>query len=125
MAALGVRSAFGMAVLCGCALAASVSTSGNAHAQVSSVSAWDAADFRIWGYVPNWTTPEQIASFSTNGTYDHVSDVLYFGGVQPKADGSLHYWYGSSTRNAVAHLAALKSHATTHGFRLHSSMFTV
>lgn len=124
MAALGLRSVFGLAVLCGSLCATAVLPTGTAQAQVSSVSAWEAADFRIWGYVPNWTTPEQIAGFATNGAYDHVSDVLYFGGVQPKADGTLHYWYANSTRNAVAHLEALTSHAETYGFNLHSSMFT-
>lgn len=120
MATLGVRSAFGLAVLCGGVLAAGVSTVGRAQAQVSSVSSWDAADFRIWGYIPNWTSQTQINSFATSGVYDHVSDVLYFGGVQPKADGSLYY---ASTANS--HLTALKSHAASKGFRLHSSMFTV
>ena len=26
------------------------------HAQQASVSAWDAADFRVWAYIPYWTT---------------------------------------------------------------------
>ncbi|BBO32068.1 glycosyl hydrolase family 18 protein [Lacipirellula parvula] len=91
-----------------------------AHAQTASRSSWEAADFRIWGYVPNWTTVSQINAFSTNGIYDHVSDVLYFGGVQPKADGTLYYASG-----ATSQLAPLKTAAQTRGFSLHSSMFTV
>ena len=51
------------------------------RAQLSSVSAWDAADFRIWGYIPYWATSSQISGFATNGMYTHVSDVLYFGGA--------------------------------------------
>ena len=91
-----------------------------ALAQSSSVSAWNAADFRIWGFVPNWATQTQINNFTANGSYDHVSDVLYFGGVQPKADGSLYY-----TSTATGHINALKNAAATRGFALHSSMFTV
>ncbi|WP_428304960.1 glycosyl hydrolase family 18 protein [Lacipirellula sp.] len=91
-----------------------------AHAQTASRSAWEAADFRIWGYVPNWTTVSQINAFNTNGIYDHVSDVLYFGGVQPKADGTLYYASGATNQ-----LAPLKTAAQARGFALHSSMFTV
>ncbi len=107
------------------ALALNAVLAGSAIAQSSSVSAWNAADFRIWGFVPNWTTQEQIDAFATDGTYDHVSDVLYFGGVQPKANGTLHYWYVNEERNAVNHLTSLKNAAATKGFKLHSSMFTV
>ncbi len=102
------------------ALAANVALVEGVTAQSSDVSAWDAADFRIWGFVPNWATQTQINNFSTNGSYDHVSDVLYFGGVQPKSDGSLYY-----TSTATGHINALKSAAASHGFALHSSMFTV
>src|SRR5262245_9564067 len=70
-----------------------------AHAQQASMSTWDAADFRVWGFIPYWTTPAQVTSFATDGLYDHVSDVIYFSGVQPKADGSLFY-----TTNANTHL---------------------
>ena len=101
-------------------LAIGLTSAATTRAQSGSVSAWDAADFRIWGYVPNWTTLTQINNLNANGNYDHVSDVLYFGGVQPKADGTLHY---HSTANS--HLTALKSHAASNNFRLHSSMFTV
>jgi len=102
------------------ALALNAVLAASAVAQSSSVSAWNAADFRIWGFVPNWATQTQINNFSTNGSYDHVSDVLYFGGVQPKADGSLHY-----TSTAASHINALKNAAASRGFALHSSMFTV
>jgi GH18 family chitinase len=102
------------------AVALNAMLAASAVAQSSSVSAWSAADFRIWGFVPNWATQTQINNFSTNGSYDHVSDVLYFGGVQPKSDGSLYY---AST--ATGHINALKSAAVSRGFALHSSMFTV
>ena len=101
-------------------LAVCTAVGSKAFAQSSSVSAWSAADFRIWGFVPNWATQTQINNFSTNGSYDHVSDVLYFGGVQPKSDGSLYY-----TSTATGHINALKSAAASRGFTLHSSMFTV
>ena len=101
-------------------LSVCASVAPKAIAQNSSVSAWEVSDFRIWGYVPNWTSQTQINNFNTNGIYDHVSDVLYFGGVQPKADGTLYYH-----PTANSHLTALKSHAASNGFRLHSSMFTV
>src|SRR5262245_53718875 len=60
-----------------------------AHGQQASVSAWDAADFRIWGYIPYWATNTQITNFATNGIYSHVSDVLYFGGLRPDPNGNL------------------------------------
>lgn len=86
----------------------------------SSVSSWDAADFRIWGFVPYWTPQSQLSSFPADGVYSHVSDVIYFGGVQPRADGTLYYHPYAS-----AHLASLRSHAASNDFRLHVSMFTV
>jgi hypothetical protein len=91
-----------------------------ASAQQSSVSAWDAADFRVWGFIPNWTPQTQLNSFPVDGVYSHVSDVIYFGGVQPRADGSLYYH-----PSAGQHLATLRRHASGNGFRLHVSMFTV
>lgn len=93
-------------------LAVCAAAAPQALAQSSSVSAWNAADFRIWGYVPYWAT--------NFGSYDHVSDVLYFGGVQPRSDGSLYY-----TPTATSQINSLKSAAASRGFRLHSSMFTV
>lgn len=87
---------------------------------VPSVSAWDAAEFRIWGFVPDWTPQSQVTSFSSDGVYDHVSDVLYFGGVRPTSNGSL-----VTTAAGAQHLSKLKAHATAHDFRLHMSMFTV
>src|SRR6188768_4092304 len=61
------------------------------QAQQASVSAWDAADFRIWGYIPYWASSSQINAFATNGLYTHVSDVLYFGGLRPDASGNITY----------------------------------
>src|SRR5947207_1475486 len=66
-----------------------------AHAQQASVSAWDAAEFRIWGYIPYWATSSQISGFASNGMYTHVSDVLYFGGLRTDANGAL-TWASSS-----------------------------
>lgn len=99
-------------VLCYC--------STNCGAVTTSVSAWDAAEFRIWGFVPDWTTQSQVTSFSTDGVYDHVSDVIYFGGVRPTANGNL-----VTTSAGAQHLSKLKAHAAMHDFRLHMSMFTV
>jgi Glycosyl hydrolases family 18/Dockerin type I domain len=87
------------------------------HAQQSSVSAWDAADFRVWSFVPYWTSQSQLNSFPADGMYDHVSDVLYFSGVRPTSSGNLNYHSA-----ATQHLATLKNHAAAHGFRLHMSM---
>jgi hypothetical protein len=90
----------------------------SAPALQPSVSAWDAADFRAWSFVPYWTTPSQVQSFAADNVYDHVSDVLYFSGVRPTATGGLNYHTYASQ-----HLATLKSHAASEGFRLHMSMF--
>src|SRR5215213_8455977 len=89
-------------------------------AQSASVSAWDAADFRSWSFIPNWTSQSQVDSFRTDRVYDHVSDVLYSFGVQPRADGSLYY-----RPEASNHLARLKSDQGAFGFRYHMCMFTV
>jgi len=94
---------------------------GAARGQVSSVSAWDAANFRIWGYIPYWTSSSQINGFATNGLYTHVSDVLYFGGLRPDATGNI--TYASSSYQTA--LATIRSQAQTSGFRLHLSMFEV
>src|SRR5262245_51997653 len=61
-----------------------------ASAQQASMSAWDAADFRVWAYIPYWDT-SSIGTFATDGSYKHVSDVLYFGAVRPDANGNLPY----------------------------------
>ena len=107
---LAIVSALVLAAICG----------GTAQAQVSSVSAWDASEFRIWGFVPYWTSTSTLNAFPADGVYTHVSDVLYFGGVRPKIDGSLHTISGGSTQ-----LSTLKSHAAANGFQLHMSMFEV
>ncbi len=88
---------------------------------MSSVSAWDAADFRIWGYIPYWATTTQINNFATNGMYTHVSDVLYFGGLRPDASGNITYAYSSYQTQ----FNTIRSQAATNGFKLHLSMFEV
>jgi hypothetical protein len=93
-----------------------------AQAPVASVSAWEAAHFRSWSFIPNWTSQTQINSFSTDRVYDHVSDVLYAFGVQPKADGSLFYVTNPSAANQ---LARLKSDQAQFGFRYHMCMYGV
>jgi hypothetical protein len=92
-----------------------------APAAVSSMSAWDAADFRLWAYIPYWATNTQINNFATNGMYTHVSDVLYFGGLRPDSSGNITY-AASSYQTA---LNTLRSQSPTHGFKLHLSMFEV
>jgi hypothetical protein len=95
-------------------------------AQQSSVSTWEAAEFRIWGFVPYWSgetgtsVVQQLDLLSNAGAYNHVSDVVYFGGVRPTSTGGL--WYHST---ATATLTTLQSHAAQHGFGLHMSMFDV
>src|SRR3712207_5949406 len=81
-----------------------------AHAQQSSVSAWDAADFRSWSFIPYWASTSQVNSFATDRVYDHLSDIVYHSGVQPRADGSL---FTGST--AATHLATIKSHQAQFG----------
>ena len=90
----------------------------SATAQQASVSAWDAAEFRSWSFVPYWAPLSQVHSFATDRVYDHISDVVYHSGVQPRADGSL---FTGST--AASHLAALKSHQAQFGFRYHLDMY--
>src|SRR6187200_2097647 len=91
-----------------------------AHA-ASSISAYDAADFRIWAYIPYWASQTQINNFATNGMYTHVSDVLYFGGLRPNATGNL-TWADSSY---LTEFNTLRSQMQTNGFKLHLSMFEV
>ncbi len=92
-----------------------------ARAQQASISAWDAANFRIWGYIPYWATTAQINGFATNGLYTHVSDVLYFGGLRPDSNGNLS-WASSSYQTQFN---TIRSQAATNGFKLHLSMFEV
>jgi hypothetical protein len=96
------------------------SSRGLLHAQTASISAWEAANFRSWSFIPNWTSQAQVNTFRTDRVYDHVSDVLYAFGVQPRADGSLYY-----RPEAANHLARLKSDQALAGFRYHMCMFTV
>src|SRR5262245_60348936 len=76
------------------ALAVLVIGSAVARGQTS-VSAWDAAHFRVWGYIADWATNAQITNFTTNGIYNHVSDVLYFEGLRPDANGNLTWASGA------------------------------
>lgn len=101
-----------------CATIFSIALTPASHGAEASVSAWDAAEFRIWGFVPYWTPQSQLNSFPSDGVYDHVSDVLYFGGVRPTMGGGLNYH-----PNGAQHLATLKSHAAANDFDLHMSMF--
>ena len=48
-----------------------------APAQQASTSAWGAADFRSWSFIPYWTSLSQVNSFATDRVYDHLSDVVY------------------------------------------------
>lgn len=89
-------------------------------AQQASISAWEAAEFRSWTFVPYWTSHSQIDSFATDRVYDHVSDVLYFSGAKPREDGSL-----SISSNDATDFAKLKNHQAQFGFRYHMSMFDV
>ena len=99
-------------------LASMIIGSTPALGQQASVSTWDAASLRNWSFIPYWTSQSQLESFSPSGIYDHVSDILYFSGVRPQANGNLNYhpW-------AAQHLTTLNSHQSTHGFRYHMSMF--
>src|SRR5688500_18668697 len=89
-----------------------------ACAQQASVSAWEAADFRSWSFIPYWASTSQVNSFATDRVYDHLSDVVYHSGVQPRADGSL-----STGLTAANHLAAIKNHQAQFGFRSHLDMY--
>ncbi len=92
-----------------------------ARAQQASRSAWDAADFRVWGYIPYWASASTISGFATNGMYTHVSDVLYFGAVRPDSNGNLPFASASYQTN----FNTLRSQASTSGFKLHLSVFEV
>src|SRR4051812_24746969 len=92
-----------------------------AAGQQSSVSTWDAAQFRIWGYIPYWATTSQINGFATNGLYSHVSDVLYFGGLRPDPNGNL-AWASSSYQTQFN---TIRTQSATNGFKMHLSMFEV
>ncbi|HEX8524032.1 MAG TPA: glycosyl hydrolase family 18 protein [Tepidisphaeraceae bacterium] len=94
---------------------------GAAWGQQSSMSAWQASDFRVWGYIPYWASSSQISGFATNGMYGHVSDVLYFGAVRPDASGNLSYGAASYQTN----LNTLRSQSGPNGFNLHLSMMAV
>ena len=80
------RGAIDFLILACTALLVAASAAEPARAQQASISAWDAADFRVWGYIPYWANATTINNFATNGMYTHVSDVLYFGAVRPDAE---------------------------------------
>lgn len=107
-----------VAMMAALALVAGSFTANIAVAQQASISAWDAADFRSWSFVPYWTSHTQIDSFATDRVYDHLSDILYFSGVKPREDGSLF-----TSSNDATDLAKLKNHQAQFGFRYHMSMF--
>ena len=86
----------------------------------TSVSAWDAANFRIWGFVADWATETEINNMGSAGLYEHVSDIIYLGGIRPQSDGSLY-----TTSTTPARITALKNQAAAHGVPLQLSMFTV
>lgn len=88
-----------------------------AVAQKASVSAFDAADFRIWGYIPYWDDTK-VGGFATSGMYSHVSDVLFFGSARPDSTGAVTNLYPNTT-------ATLRSQAQTYGFNLHLSFMAV
>jgi hypothetical protein len=92
-----------------------------ALSQQTSVSAWDSAHFRVWGYIPYWATNTQITNFATNGIYSHVSDVLYFGGLRPDPNGNL-AWASSAYQTQFN---PIRSQSATSGFRMQLSMFEV
>jgi len=88
------------------------------RAQQAEVRAWDAADFRIWGYIPYWDSTTRINTMAANGMLTHVSDVLYFGAVRPNVAGDL--GYGGSTYESNLNL--MRGWQSTYGFKLHLSM---
>ena len=108
------------AILCA-SLLASLATFPSARAQQASISSWDAADFRVWAYIPYWATSSQISGFASNGMYTHVSDVLYFGAVRPDSNGNLPFASATYQTN----FNTLRSQMTTSGFKLHLSVFEV
>jgi hypothetical protein len=89
----------------------------SALGQQASISAFDAAHFRIWGYVPYWDDTK-VGGFATSGMYSHVSDVLFFGSARPDSTGAVTNLYPNTT-------ATLRSQATTYGFKLHLSFMAV
>jgi hypothetical protein len=85
--------------------------------QQASVSTWDAAHFRIWGYVPYWDDTK-VGTLASSGMYSHVSDVLFFGSARPDSTGAVTNLYPNTT-------ATLRSQAQTYGFKLHLSFMAV
>jgi GH18 family chitinase len=108
-----------LAALAGTAVLAATTATG--QAQVASVNAWDASQFRVWAYIPYWTSQSQIDNFDNNGMYGHVSDVLHFGGLRPDASGNIAY----ASATYQTQLDTIRAQMQTSGFKLHLSMFEV
>ncbi len=85
-------------------------------APVASMSTWDAANFRIWGYIPYWDY-QQVSGYG-HAVYDHVSDVLFFGAIRADSTGAVTNSYPVTT-------STLRSQVATYGFNLHFSMMAV
>src|SRR6185436_19158773 len=92
------------------------------RAQQASVSAWDSAHFRIWGYIPYWATTTDIDTFdNAGGLYTHVSDVISMAGLMPDSNGNL-VW-GSSLYQT--RFNALRAQAQAGTIKLQLCMFEV
>jgi hypothetical protein len=93
-----------------------------AFGQQASVSAWDAAHFRIWGYIPYWATTTEINTFDDpGGLYTHVSDVISMAGLMPDSNGNL--GWGSSTYQT--RFNTLRAQAQAGTIKLQLCMFEV
>src|ERR1700754_978989 len=104
-----------------CALAIALVGPTVARSQQSSISAWDAADFRVWAYIPYWTTQTQINNFGTNGMYSHVSDVISFGAYRTDSNGNLAF-VSSAYQTQVN---TIRAQSAQYGFNMGLSMFEV
>ena len=85
------------------------------------MSAWDAADFRVWAYIPYWTSQTQINNFGVNGMYSHVSDVISFGAYRTDSNGNLAF-VSSAYQTQVN---TIRAQAAQYGFNMGLSMFEV
>lgn len=85
-----------------------------AIAQQASISAWDAAHFRIWGYIPDWDA-SKVNTIASEGLYSHVSDVLLFDAAETDAMGDISNALPTTT-------ATLRQQAAQYGFKLHLSL---
>ncbi len=99
----------------------SLRSSPQSLAQQASVSAWDAADFRVWAYIPYWATQTQINNFGTNGMYSHVSDVISFGAYRTDSNGNLAF-VSSAYQTQVN---TIRAQSAQYGFNMGLSMYEV